>query len=212
MIRAGREGEQAPAVEGTAALPLEDIMDLPSALPTVLDDVEALIRGIRPDQLGAPTPCAKFTVKDLCNHLVGGGHMFAGALRGGSAEGIDGPMPDLVGDDVVGAWKGARDDFDAACAEPGVRERMVTLPFATLPADVALSIAALDLLVHSWDLSRATGQPFTPNPELVEAATAFAPMIIAPEMRDGDTFAAEVTPPEGADALTRLIAFTGRAV
>jgi hypothetical protein len=37
-------------------------------------------------------------------------------------------------------------------------------------------------------------------------------MIIAPEARDGDTFAAEVTPPADASPIQRLVAFTGRAV
>jgi uncharacterized protein (TIGR03086 family) len=89
-------------------------------------------------------------------------------------------------------------------------DRVLKLPFGEIPAPVFLRFLAFDLIVHSWDLATATGQTFAPPDELVAEADAFARQAVAPEMRDGDTFAAEVDPPAGASVLERLVAFSGR--
>jgi uncharacterized protein (TIGR03086 family) len=175
--------------------------------------IRGLIAGTTPEQMSNSTPCAKWTVRDLVNHLCGGGIALGTALKGeGAGMELDGPMPDMLGDDPVAAWDNAADTFRQGADSPGALDRQVTLPFATLPGRVVVDIAKFDLLVHAWDLAQATDQPFDPPADVVEPAMASAQMIIAPEARDGDTFAAEVTPPDGATPMERLAAFTGRAV
>ena len=179
----------------------------------VVHDLGALIQGTRPEQMSDRTPCAKWTVHDLINHVVGGGHMFAAAFRGESLPGMSeasDAMPDLLGDDPAGAFEQTIADYRDAIGRPDAAERMVTLPFGEMPGQVAMNIAAVDLLIHCWDLARATGQTFTPSAEFVDAAEAFAHVSIPPEARDGDAFAIAVPAPRGASALERLIAFTGR--
>jgi len=172
-----------------------------------------LVSGTRPDQMTNPTPCAKWTVHDLCNHVVGGAHMFASAFRGQTPEiDADAPAPDLVGDDAASAFAAAIADFNSAVDSPGAMDRNITLPFATLPAPVTLEILKFDLLVHSWDLAAATGQQFTPPDDVVEQASQTAQMIIAPEARDGDTFAAEQTAGANSTPIEKLAAFAGRQV
>jgi uncharacterized protein (TIGR03086 family) len=173
--------------------------------------IHDLIANTEPDQFENQTPCAKWTVRDLMNHMVGGGTMFGMALKGETVD-MDGPMPDLLGDDATAAWYKAAQAFCEGADSPGARERMVTLPFATLPGQVVVDIAKFDLLVHAWDLAQSTDQPFDPPADVVEPAMASAQMIIAPPARDGDTFADEVTPPADATELQRLVAFTGRSV
>ena len=89
-------------------------------------------------------------------------------------------------------------------------EAPITLPFGTMSAGDVLRLAACDLLVHAWDLASATGQTLTPPAALLDESEPAIRAIIVPEMRDGDVFAAEVVPPAGADALQRMIAFSGR--
>lgn len=172
-----------------------------------------LTDGIRPDQMSNPTPCAKWTVRDLCNHFVGGAQMFASAFRGDElAIDPDAPVPDLLGSDPGQAFDDAVAAFASAVDSPGAMDRTINLPFGQLPAPVTLAILKFDLLVHSWDLATATGQKFSPPDEMVAEADGVARMIIAPEARDGDTFAAEVQPGAGATPIERLAAFAGRAV
>ncbi len=181
--------------------------DLNYQITTIHD----LMANTAPDQLGSQTPCAKWKVRDLMNHMVGGGNMFGAAFRGESVD-ADGPMPDMIGDDPAAAWDGAAKAFCDGVDSPGALERQITLPFATLPGKVVLDIAKFDLLVHAWDLAQATDQPFDPPKDVVEPAIASAQMIISPEARDGDTFADEVKPPADATPIQRLAAFTGRKV
>jgi uncharacterized protein (TIGR03086 family) len=173
------------------------------------DALQHLMDGVKPDQWGNPTPCAKWTVRDLAAHLVGGGQMFAASFRGESVA-AEGEMPDVLGDDPSGAMRAMIADFKASADGPGAMEREVVLPFATLPAQVALDIAKFDLLVHAWDLAHATGQEFDPPDAVVAEARATAEQIVG-GLRDGDTFKDEVEAPAGASPVDELAAFTGRS-
>ena len=76
--------------------------------------------------------------------------------------------------------------------------------------DLAVCVLKFDLLVHAWDLARATGQSFDPPASAVEESMQVARMLISSEMRDGGMFAAEVVPGADASAIDRLAAFSGR--
>jgi uncharacterized protein (TIGR03086 family) len=180
-------------------------------LSYVLDSMEKLIANTRDDQMANPTPCVQWTVRDLINHFVGGGHMFATLYRGEPIPDMDGPVPDMLGSDPAAAARAARADFDAAIAMPGAMDLIVHLPIGSVPAPIGLQLATFDVLVHCWDLATATGQPFDPPADVVAAAQGFAEQLLPPEARDGDTFKAEETPTAGASPLARLAAFTGRA-
>jgi uncharacterized protein (TIGR03086 family) len=180
-------------------------MDPKQHVAASLDVLMPVVDGVRPDQLQSPTPCTKWTVADLLGHLVGGGHFFAAALRG-AAPGEPGAPPD----DLQKAFHVSAGDFNDAVRGLDDLEVPVTLPFGTMPAGAVLRLAACDLLIHSWDLARATGQPLSPPDALLDESEGVIRGMIAPEMRDGDFFAAEVTPPTGAGPLVRIIAFSGR--
>ncbi|MDQ3053292.1 MAG: hypothetical protein M3R66_05545 [Actinomycetota bacterium] len=65
------------------------------------------------------------------------------------------------------------------------------------------------LRLRGWDLATATGQPYDPAEEVVQAAIAgVEPML---DMgRDGGWYGAEVKVQDSAPALHRLLAMTGR--
>ena len=185
-------------------------MDPIAQFDDVIDVLHPVVAGISRDQLTLSTPCAKWTVGDLLAHIVGGGHAFAAAFRGTPAE-MEAPRPaELLGDDHVKAIEGAIEDFNRAIAEPGALDRQVTLPFATLPGTAVVQLASFDLMVHAWDLARATGQTLTPPDALVDYADGIGRGFVQGPLRDGDTFADEVAPPAGASPVDRLAAFAGR--
>ena len=173
--------------------------------------LQTLMSGVRADQWGNATPCQQWTVRDLAAHLVGGGTMFAASFRGEEGpEEAEGSQY-LLGDDPAAALARVLADFETSADSPGAMEREVVLPFATLPAQVALDIAKFDLLVHAWDLARATGQTFDPPEDVVAEARQTADAIVG-GLRDGDTFRDAVAAPAGASAMDQLAAFTGRSV
>jgi uncharacterized protein (TIGR03086 family) len=184
---------------------VEPIEQLDTTVATLGD----LVKGVRPEQLDNPTPCGKWAVRDLVGHLAGGLTSAASALRDGTPVDAS-PRPELLGDDPGAAFAAVADDLDGAIRGPGAMDRALELPFGEIPAPVFLQFLAFDLMVHSWDLATATGQKYAPADDLVAAADAFARQGVAPEMRDGDTFAAEMDPPVDATPLERLVAFSGR--
>ncbi|HUF84158.1 MAG TPA: TIGR03086 family metal-binding protein [Acidimicrobiia bacterium] len=185
-------------------------MDTEEQLETAIATLRTVVAGIEPGQLDNPTPCANFDVRTLLGHFLGNLESVAGGLRGRPMPAELAPRPDLVGDDPVKAYDAVMADFVAAVRSPGAMDRVLTVPFGEVPAPALVGFVAFDLVVHGWDLATATGQRYEPPDELVAEVDAFARQVVAPEWRDGDTFAAEVEPRSGAAPVERLVAFSGR--
>jgi uncharacterized protein (TIGR03086 family) len=77
-----------------------------------------------------------------------------------------------------------------------------------LPGEVAGVVALDELVVHGWDLARATGQHYDVEEELLEAVRRFAEPVEGPE-RDG-LFGPVAHVPDDAPLLDRVIGLTGR--
>ena len=163
-----------------------------------------VVGGIRADQLDNPTPCAKFTVRGVLDHMIGGATVFAAAFRG-----VAPTEPDMS--DVLAAFGPALGGLAEAMHSPGALERTVAAPFGEVAGETFARFVVLDGLVHGWDLATATGQSYEPSAALVAEADAFARQAVEP-LRDGDTFGPAVTPPTDATPIERLVAFTGRRV
>jgi uncharacterized protein (TIGR03086 family) len=142
--------------------------------------------------------------------MIGGATMFAAGFRGEAPPAV---LPEVAdGPEVLAQAGAALGQLVSAIRSPGALDRIVTAPFGEVPGEVFARFVVLDGLIHGWDLAVATNQTYEPPAELVAAVDAFARQAIAPEMRDGDTFAAAVEPPAGATPVERLAAFTGRKV
>jgi uncharacterized protein (TIGR03086 family) len=179
-----------------------------------LDELGGLLggvaAGIRPDQLGAPTPCAGFRVRDVLGHLIGGAHQLAAGFRGEEPTPLAGDP--AAGDEVVERAGAALGELMGAIRSPGALDRTIASPFGELSGEAFARYVVLDGLVHGWDLATATGQDYRPSDELVAEAQACAQQMLVPAVRDGDTFADATEPPPGATPIERLAAFTGRTV
>ena len=179
---------------------------------------ERVIGGIGPEQLSAPTPCAKFDVHELLNHFVGSSVMMATVGSGRSAgEGTGGTeavaaMGELVGDDPSAAYARANSDAVAAFSAPGALERTWKLPFGEMPGAMALNIHLMETVLHTYDLARATGQTEALDPDLAEAAIVIGRQIMSPAVRndEGNPFAHEIVVPDDAPAYDRLAGLSGR--
>jgi uncharacterized protein (TIGR03086 family) len=185
-------------------------VEVTEQLDIIVPTLGDLVKGVRPDQLDNPTPCARFQVRDLLGHFIGNIGTVAGGLRGEPMPDELVPRPEILGDDPGQTYDRVMADFGAAIRSPGAMDRVLHVPFGDVPAPALVGFVAFDLTVHSWDLATATGQHYAPPDELVAEVDAFAREVIAPAWRDGDTFAAEVDPPADSNPLERLVAFAGR--
>jgi uncharacterized protein (TIGR03086 family) len=171
-----------------------------------LDDV---VHHIWYSQLDAPTPCEKFTVHDVIDHMIVGGKTFAPLFRGEAPPQVTAPF--VYGWVPAAEFSATMNSLLAAVQSAGALDRMIPSPFGEMSGDTFARLVAFDGLVHGWDLAMATGQVWTPPTEVVEAVEAFALAAIAPEMRDGETFKEAVAVSKQATALERVVAFSGRA-
>jgi uncharacterized protein (TIGR03086 family) len=168
--------------------------------------IPAFLRLVREDEafLGLATPCEGWVVRDLLDHVNGGARAFAAAFEAR-------PVRErALGDHPAETLREALTDFDAAARSAGALDRTIDSPFGPMPGEVFARLAALDLLVHIWDLSGATGQtPGVPD-EVVRAADEFARQAITDDLRRPGVFGPEVASPGTGDRLDALAAFTGR--
>ncbi len=161
-----------------------------------------VLRHTVPADGAAPTPCARFDVDQLTEHLAGSLVSLGGCV-GVTVE------PDALA---------SRDDRIAGLAQPVLEgwrrhgiEGMVQLGHGDLPAELAARILSMELLVHSWDFARATGQDLPPTDGLSSYVLGLAvDGLISPALRDGQNFAEEVAVGADADPMSRLVAYTGR--
>lgn len=174
----------------------------------MLKDVGA---GIRFEQLGGSTPCASFTVSDVLDHMTGLASAYAPAFRGDPPP-HDGSSRSSGSDDWKTEFQVAMDGLLHAVQTPGALDRTIDTPFGPTPGSVFSRLVAFDGLIHGWDLATSTQQAWDVPEEVVAEVDAFARQAIAPEMRDGDTFADEKEPPVGATSIQRLVAFSGRTL
>jgi uncharacterized protein (TIGR03086 family) len=181
-------------------------MDQLDQLSKAVDQTEGVISRISGDQAELPTPCESWDVDDLIGHVVDDLHRFT-ARAAGSENG--GPADQSTSDDWVGTYREAADGLLSAWQRDGALDRTVKLPFGDVPATWFVGQQLADLLVHGWDLAKATGQATDLDPELGEAALDWGRENLRPEFR-GKEFGPEVPVPDEAPLYDRLAAFFGR--
>jgi uncharacterized protein (TIGR03086 family) len=198
LATAGRDGDAGPD-EWSAGPDPSDPLAISEAALAVCQEV---LRDLDDSSRSLPTPCRKYRVDELLDHLLGS-IAFIGSLVGAPAPQSTGSLEERVADAAqvtLERWR-ARGTEGEVPSGPG-----------TMAASVAVDILSLELLVHAWDFGRATGRTVAASDALARATLDIARQVIRPEMRDGDRFAEPTEEPPGATDLERLMAFTGRIV
>lgn len=119
------------------------------------------------------------------------------------------PPADLVGDDPAAAYAEASGAALAAAAGGDALTRVHVTPLGEMPGPVLAGFTTLDILVHGWDLARATGQPSDLDGRLAAHAFGFAEQAITADTRApriGPAVAVSLDAP----VTHRLVAFLGR--
>jgi uncharacterized protein (TIGR03086 family) len=167
---------------------------------------------VRPDQLDLRTPCDKWDVRGLLNHLLGAMDRIADTVEGKPRPpGFDPDALakiDRIGDDPLAAYRAGVDRALAVWHTEDVLDRSVEMPFGKAPASFAASISMTDAVVHGWDLSRAIGENADIPAELAGPMLEFAKNNIPDEIR-GRAFAPPVPITDGSPS-DQLVAFLGR--
>lgn len=190
---------------------MTDIVDLEPATRTMTE----LVLGVPDGMLDVPTPCADYSLGDLLDHVSGSVLAFtAAAAKAGGEAASRGPSGDAtrLGDD----WRSRLPDDLAALADawrdPEAWTGMTRAGGVDLPGDVAGLIALDEVVVHGWDVARASGQPYDCDERLLKVVHDFVSQFAGPGQeaaREG-LYGPEVAVPDDAPLLDRLIGMTGR--
>jgi uncharacterized protein (TIGR03086 family) len=188
--------------------------DRRSALSDSYENAAVIVSGIVADELGHPTPCPKYDVAGLIDHLVEAGYR-AAALGRGQAPPPGDESPHVELSDAPGQLRRAAEQAAQAWGDNSSLSLKHTMPWGEEYTGATLvEFYLVELATHTWDLARATGQIDTLDPFLALPALEGARAVIKPQYRNlvepGAPFGAEVSPAPGADDWERLAAFMGR--
>jgi uncharacterized protein (TIGR03086 family) len=179
--------------------------------------VAQLLEGVSDEQLTAPTPCADTPVAALLDHLMGLSLAFTWAARKSTPPELAGnPPAPAAAEHLEPEWRSALprrlDDLVAAWRDPAAWEGMTEAGGLTMPAAEAAKVALDEVVLHGWDLARATGQPYRPDEASTAVVLDFVTQVARPElaaMRQG-LFGPVVEVPAGAPAFERALGLAGR--
>jgi uncharacterized protein (TIGR03086 family) len=185
-------------------------MDIHEQLTSAAEQASRIVEGTGPDQFGLPTPDAEWDVRTLLNHLVlWTAYSFERRARGEEV-GPELTERDFAAEpDYAKAYRAQLDRALAAWAAPGIWDTEIDTGQSTTPARQMGEMILMEMVLHGWDLARATGQPFAvPGPVAETVAKAVGDT--AELYRQYDGFAAEIELPADASALDRALAVSGR--
>jgi uncharacterized protein (TIGR03086 family) len=210
-----RDGHIASGMESGMQVTFDRLEDL---LPQiVLDEATAerfrrvaarftqRVREVPADAWDRPAPPEGWVARDVVRHMV---EWMPSMLSAAGIELAPGPSVD---EDPVGAWTSLADSLQSLLDDPEIAPQEFEMgPMGTQTVEHAISMAMLgDIVIHTWDLARATGLDESLDPRIVtEMLIGMEPMDEV--LRTSGHYGPRVLVPDDSDDQTKLIAFTGR--
>jgi len=175
-----------------------------------LAEAARIASGVTPEQLSGPTPCAEYDTRTLINHWVL--YTSYGLECRARGEQLSEELQSrdfTAGADWAGDFAAQLDRAVAAWADPAPWTKPVDVGGAEMPAEAVVSLNLAELILHGWDVARATGQEFHPakgTDELLLGIVAEN----AELYRQYKGFAEPVEVPAGSSVLDQALALSGR--
>ena len=168
------------------------------------------LAAVTANQHNSNTPCSEWTVQSLINHTIAVQRFANNVLSGAAAD------PSAMGDVVhplpsEGAEAALKAITDTTLATLRSIDLAATIetPFGAMPGGQFIMAPITDMIVHAWDLAKATGQNTTLDSGLAELGyNVLVPF--APRGREGGAFGPEVPVPESASFQDRMLGLSGR--
>jgi len=167
-----------------------------------LDVLEQVLAGLGAADAARQTPCAKFDVAALTDHLMNSITVIGGIA---GAELPDRDVAAPIVDQVTAAARPAL----AAWRTRGLEGTVPAGP-GEMPAAQIAGILPLEFLVHAWDYATAVGREVNAPDDLADYVLGVTRAVISPAARAAVGFDDPVEVPADASPLDQLIGFTGR--
>ncbi|MFJ4789874.1 TIGR03086 family metal-binding protein [Streptomyces sp. NPDC088794] len=175
--------------------------------------IARLAEGVTDGQLADRTPCPESAVRNILGHLAGLSVAFRDAGRKDLGATTDTNPNDAV-PDIGPGWREelpkVLDELADAWRDPAAWTGMTRAGGLDLPGEIAGAVAVDELVIHGWDLARATGQPYEPDPAALRVAHDFLLAAAEDPSRGGGIFGPVVPVPADAPLLDRAVGLSGR--
>ena len=175
-----------------------------------LASTRAYVNAAKTDQWQGLTPCSERDVKQAAKHNIGENLWAAELFNRKRIEEVGSRLDgDLAGTDPAGAYAASVEAATLVVSAPGAMEAICHLSSGDYSdSDVAAQLV-MDLLVHGWDIAKATGQDSRLDPELVQACLPIVKQLTI-QFRSAGVFGENLPVDADADPQTRLLAMVGR--
>jgi uncharacterized protein (TIGR03086 family) len=185
-------------------------VDLPKVHQKALEHTGRYVAGVKDSQWHDATPDDEWDVHQLVNHVVSGNFWVTPLVEGKTIEEVgDKYDGDVLGDDPSSTYEQSAKEAAAAFNAAGAMQKPCAVSYGPVPGEIYAGHRFIDVLIHGWDLAKATGQDTTLPADLVEACFE----VVEPQrelLAGSGMFGSDVKVPEGADRQTQLLAELGR--
>jgi uncharacterized protein (TIGR03086 family) len=180
---------------------------IPARYKARAEAFEAKVAHVREDQWDNPSPCARWTARGVVDHVID----MHGVMLGRQIPRTDDPLTD---------FREARRQVQEALDSDRARDEVSTPGGPMTLEDHIDQVVSDDLVLHGWDLARATGQDETIPAADLERLWASATSVPAELMERFRTpgafgpgievYGPEIPVPEDAPLQDRLLGYVGR--
>lgn len=192
------------------ALTSVDGMNFHAQIADSAAEAARVAAAVTDEQLSGATPCPDYDTRTLINHWV------AYTGLGMELRARKEAYPDDLAERDFTAEPGWADAYAAqlkrsaaAWADPAAWEGEVDMGGMSMPTEAVAGMLFLELVLHGWDVAKATGQEFRADEK--SAALLLAVVREQAEMfRRYKGFAEPVEPPAGAGDFELAVALSGR--
>lgn len=178
------------------------------------DRVDAVLAAVGPEHWDKPSACADWSVRDVAGHLIWGQHQLRAWASGTEYEdrrgapGAANPAV-LTGPDPATTWREARELANATLTPESLTRTTTITGMGEVPVAAVVTLLTVDQVAHAWDIAYPLGMDARIEPDLVATSFDWARAHV---VRRPGYFGPELTPPDGVDEQTRMLAFLGRQV
>jgi len=183
-----------------------DILDVLESELTINDK---LLANLSTAELSHPTPCKEFDVGQLVAHMIAANTGLTGMTRGEAWQERP-PAPDTPDDSPAARHLASSEELMQALRARDVFGETFDFGVVQMPGDVVLRQMVLEVVVHGWDLAKATGQRRPIDPELAAQLLVEAQAYDGARTPQGTPYGPAVEVPSSASPGDRLVAFLGR--
>lgn len=185
----------------------EGVSDISERFRSVAGAFSERVERVEEADWARPSPCEEWTARDVVTHVVANATTFL-ALARGESRGVS----EVAEEDPASAWAVTRAALQAALEDEQVAKREFVGPMGPSTLEQTMAMFGIgDVLIHTWDLARATGQDERLHPdEVTRLLEAMRPRDAA--LRQGGRFGPRIDAPAAVDEQTQLLLFTGRQV